>query len=112
MADTPSRKVVIPSGAAKRRSRGILGLQGRGLYRDARDSSTPRLWRYARNDNPLGLASGRDLLHSRAQRVDLRLRPVLPIGDHAADRARVRDVLERIRAQDHEIRDASRLDAA
>jgi len=42
---------VIPSGGAKRRSRGIARHLVEGpLYRDGGDSSTPRLWRSARND--------------------------------------------------------------
>src|SRR5829696_8344403 len=55
---------------------------------------------------------GRASLDLRAKRFDLRLRPVPAIGDHAGDRSRVRDVLQWIRAEDHEVRDASCCDAA
>ena len=54
----------------------------------------------------------RDRPQSCTKRVERAGRPIPAIGDDAGDRPRVRDVLERIRAQDHEIGDASSLDAA
>ena len=51
-------------------------------------------------------ARRRHLLQSFTQPFDLSLRPIPAIGDHAGNRPRVGNVVERIRAQDHEIRNA------
>ena len=93
---------------AAERDHSAVGAASAGPRRELAEESTARPER-----RPLRSCSSPlrgDRPQPIAQRLDILPRPVPAIRDDARNRTRVRDVVERIRPQDHEIRDVSRFE--